>query len=136
MRVGAPRSRGLVGVGTRHRDHVAWHPQNRAAWHPAAGVPKLLANPEDDFADPCSHDAIIGQHAASATLALQPKLIVDDFLNHREFPEENEVAGFHVWGMQGSRSLAPILPHPARECTGVINHGGTPDSPCGFLRDR
>lgn len=88
-------SRRFVGTRTGQRDHDSRHAEQRAAWHRAASVPQLLANPQDDVADPIAHDAIIRRHTASAALSLQPKLIMDDFLNHRNFPEEYGVASFH-----------------------------------------
>ena len=62
----------------------------------------MLTHAKHHFADALTHDTVIGVNVTTAALPFQPRLILNDLLNHRQLLEHDRVAGIH--GQGGIRS--------------------------------
>jgi hypothetical protein len=58
-------------------------------------LPELLADSKHDLTNAFPHDAIVRCDTTTPTLAFQPRLVLDDFLNHRQLLEEDRITGIH-----------------------------------------
>ena len=74
---------------------------------------QLLPDAQNDLAHLVTNDPIIGSYPTAATLALEPRFVLDDFANHGELLGNYRIEGIHRAGLASgflALEMAGVIP--------------------------